>query len=292
MTSPVVAGSVVAGAVVVVASDLDRTLIFSRRSGGHTGVAVKDVETYRDAPISFVTPRAHDDLAALAASGRFVPVTTRTVEQYRRIRLPGPTPPLALCANGGRLLVDGVEDEAWSRRASSSASSSGEPFGAVWEWFAAACLDAAGEPHAFVSSFRAVEDLFVYAVAHEAWPQSWIDEVGARVLQAGWSFSVQGRKVYAVPSGLSKGAGVTALRELRPDVFGDGSGTATLVTAGDSWLDRTLLEVGDVAWTPRGSELHRAGFSLATLRVTAEEGFAAGEELASAFASAVCGLRS
>ena len=274
----------------VVASDLDRTLIWSRRSGGDvsglTDRAVKDVETYRDAPISFVTPRAHDGLAELTASGRFVPVTTRTVEQYRRIRLPGPTPPLALCANGGRLLVDGVEDAAWSRRAAGLVASSGEAFADVWEWFSAACRTASGDLLDGVSSVRAVEELFVYAVAHESWPQAWIDDVGARVAQAGWSFSVQGRKVYAVPAGLSKGAGIRALRDLRPDVFsGAGGAPTTLVTAGDSWLDASLLEAGDVAWMPRGSELHRAGFTAAHLRVTDAAGFAAGEQLVEEFAA-------
>ena len=45
-----------------------------------------------------------------------MPVTTRTVEQYRRVRLPGPRPASRSCANGGRLLVDGVEDPGVPRR--------------------------------------------------------------------------------------------------------------------------------------------------------------------------------
>ncbi|MHC3394839.1 HAD family hydrolase, partial [Streptomyces lavendulocolor] len=45
----------------------------------------------------------------------FVPATTRTREQYHRIRLPGPPPRDAICANGGHLRVDGVSDPDWRR---------------------------------------------------------------------------------------------------------------------------------------------------------------------------------
>lgn len=274
---------------VTVASDMDRTVVWSKRAGGDVdGLAsrtVKEVETHRGVPTSFVTPRAHDLLTELTATGRFVPVTTRTIEQYRRIRLPGPTPPLALCANGGRLLVDGVEDAAWTRRADALAAdtSSGEPFASVWPWFAAACHDGSGALLDFISRVSPVEELFVYAVAHDSWPQAWVDEVGERVAQAGWTWSVQGRKVYAVPQGLSKGDGVAALRALVPERFAGPDGAGVLVTAGDSWLDASLLQVGDVAWTPRDSELHRAGFTLPQLRVTDATGFAAGEELVEEF---------
>lgn len=115
------------GSTVLVASDLDRTLIYSARSAElPPGSPVRLRLVERDgegAPLSHLTERAAQLLAELAGEAVFVPATTRTVEQYRRIRLPGPAvggaaadwcPPYAICANGGRLLVAGEPDQDWA----------------------------------------------------------------------------------------------------------------------------------------------------------------------------------
>ena len=98
----------------LIASDLDRTLIYSRAAFDLTPGApqppVVCVELSDGAPMSFVTATAHGLLTTLADSGTLVPVTSRTVAQYQRITLPGKDSAFAICANGGRLLVDGVED--------------------------------------------------------------------------------------------------------------------------------------------------------------------------------------
>ncbi|MBI0319957.1 HAD family hydrolase, partial [Streptomyces javensis] len=80
---------------VLVASDLDRTLIYSAAA---LGLEMPDaeaprllcVETYQGKPLSYLTETAAGLLAELVRTSVFVPTTTRTVEQYRRIRLPGP----------------------------------------------------------------------------------------------------------------------------------------------------------------------------------------------------------
>src|SRR5450759_4517837 len=72
------------------------------------------VEQYQGAPQSFMLHAAGTQLVGLVRHATLVPTTTRTVEQYRRVQVPGLVPDYAICANGGRLLVDGVVDEDWS----------------------------------------------------------------------------------------------------------------------------------------------------------------------------------
>ena len=60
------------------ASDLDQTLVFSRRSAQADLADLVEVEEYRGATISYVTPGAWSVLGSLVASGRFLPVTTRS----------------------------------------------------------------------------------------------------------------------------------------------------------------------------------------------------------------------
>jgi hypothetical protein len=81
----------------IVASDLDRTLIYSAAA---LALAMPDeeaprlltVEVHEARPLSYMTETAGRLLVELAAAVRFVPATTRTRKQYRRISLPGPQP--------------------------------------------------------------------------------------------------------------------------------------------------------------------------------------------------------
>jgi hypothetical protein len=79
---------------VLAATDLDRTLIYSRkaRALGADDAATVCVEVHDGEQVSFMTAAAAEALVDLAARAAVVPVTTRIVEQYRRVRLPGPPP--------------------------------------------------------------------------------------------------------------------------------------------------------------------------------------------------------
>ena len=104
---------------VLVCSDLDRTLIYSQAAFALDGPdeampRLVCVEFYQGAPLSYMTEAAARTLETLAASAVFVPTTTRTPEQYRRVHLLEKQPAYAICANGGHLLVDGEDDPSWS----------------------------------------------------------------------------------------------------------------------------------------------------------------------------------
>lgn len=103
---------------VLVASDLDRTLIYSSAALALTMPDARAprllcVEVHESKPLSFMTETSAELLTQLGDAAVFVPTTTRTRKQYQRINLPGPEPKFAICANGGHLLVDGVTDEDW-----------------------------------------------------------------------------------------------------------------------------------------------------------------------------------
>ncbi|MDR1579784.1 MAG: hypothetical protein LBS35_05460, partial [Synergistaceae bacterium] len=95
---------------VLFASDLDNTLIHSYRVAEAGDICV---ETRDGKKLSFMSPKAHGILKDIAAKCAFVPVTTRSLEQYRRLDL-GVKPKYALVANGALLLIDGEVDELWA----------------------------------------------------------------------------------------------------------------------------------------------------------------------------------
>ncbi|MCU1693015.1 MAG: hypothetical protein JWM64_2106 [Frankiales bacterium] len=259
-----------AGATVtpaLVALDLDQTVVFSERSAGEAGPSVV-VEHLDGAPLSSMTVGAVAAYRALARRARVVPVTTRTVAQYARITLPAPSPH-AVCANGGVLLVDGVRDpdwDAWVRWLLAGVAPVEEVRAHLGQW--------EGSP--WVRLVRTAEGLFVYLVAQsrEEFPDGWLEDLAAALEPRGWSVSVQGRKAYAVPAGLTKAAAVERLSAQL--------GADRVLAAGDSLLDAPLLELGlssGGAVRPAHGELHDLGWCPTGLHVTTASGALAGEEL-------------
>lgn len=259
----------------VVTSDLDRTLIYSAsaldlRGEDRHAPRLVCLEVYKGKPQSFVTQAALEGIAALTAAGVLVPVTTRTVEQYRRIQLPGPAPAFAICANGGRLLVDGVEDADYRTRLLDRVAQSSAPLEQVWDILGRHATVGI-EPAPFVKSLRQADDLFCYAVAHERAPLSWVEDLAGQVADLGWGVSVQHRKTYLVPAALTK---VHAAHEVM-----ERSGGTRLLAAGDAHLDTELLAAADAGIRPAHGELHTEGWSAPNVAVTSAAGVAAGEEI-------------
>lgn len=255
----------------VLALDLDQTLIYSAHSAEPLeGAETVWVEDYLGAPLSLMTVRAHDLLASLSQRHHVVPVTTRTPEQFGRVRLPGPQP-YAICANGGILLQQGIRDSGWDARVAEELSRAGHASDV-----AARLGLVADEP--WVRTFRQVEDLFVYLVAQarEAIPDPWLQELEIWASGHGWTVSVQGRKVYVVPTVLSKGAAAQRVSSLLG---------GQLLAAGDSLLDRDLLDAAVVAARPAHGELHRVDYQRPGLFVSKASGARAAEELLAFLAS-------
>jgi hypothetical protein len=253
---------------VVVASDLDRTLIYSRAAidaFGDGGVAVTPVERYRNADASFMSIDAADAFAELHRSALVLPVTTRTPEQWRRIQLPGPPPRYAVTANGGVLLVDGVADEAWRHRVEATLTAAA-PLGDVWEHVEQVC-----DP-VWTTSMRRACELFCYAVLRrELLPDGVVEAETAWARERGWHVSLQGRKLYWVPQPLTKSA---AVAEVARRVGG-----RTVLAAGDSLLDADLLEAADAGIAARHGELVASGWRAPHVGVTEAQGVRAGAEI-------------
>ncbi|MEU3981664.1 HAD family hydrolase [Streptomyces sp. NPDC026672] len=256
---------------VLVASDLDRTLIYSAAALGLTMPDARAprllcVEVHESRPLSYLTETASRLLTELGDTAVFVPTTTRTRKQYLRINLPGPAPAYAICANGGHLLVDGVSDPDWHASVQARLADECAPLAEVREH-----LEASADP-AWVRKHRVAEDLFVYLVVErELLPEEWVKELAVWAENRGWTMSVQGRKVYAVPKPLTKSA---AVREVARR-----TGAELTLAAGDSVLDADLLLAADRGWRPGHGELADTDWTTPTVTALPERGVLAGERI-------------
>lgn len=203
-------------------SDLDGTLIFSakRKQVGDIVIERKD-----GAEISCVTARQAELFPRL---DNVIPVTTRSIEQYRRIEFAkyGFAPKYALCDNGGTLLVNGGLDAEWT------------------EWSSGIFAECEDELSRFREllerdprrSFevRLVDRLFLFTKS--AKPPETLEYLGSGE-RCECFFT--GEKVYVVPKKLNKGAAVKRLSKRL--------GLAEFAAAGDSLMDLPMLNAASVA---------------------------------------------
>ena len=188
-----------------------------------------------------------------------------TREQYHRVRLPGPPPAYAVCANGGHLLADGESDPDWQaevrRRLSDCA-----PLAEIREHLRRTADEA------WLLKERVAEDLFAYLVVDRtALPDTYVKDLAAWAGPRGWTVSLQGRKIYAVPRPLTKSAAVAEVARR--------TGAAPVFAAGDSLLDADLLLAADAGWRPGHGELADSGWTAPQVTALRERGVVAGERI-------------
>lgn len=203
-------------------SDLDGTLIFSakRKQVGDIVIERKDGK-----PVSCVTARQAELFPRLE---NVIPVTTRSIEQYRRIEFAkfGFEPEYALCVNGGTLLVNGEPDADWSR------------------WSRSIFEDCADELSRFrellerdarrTFEVRLVDGLFLFTKSFE--PAETLKNLGE---SSSCECFFTGEKIYVIPKNLNKGAAVKRLAKRL--------GLSEFAAAGDSLMDISMLNAAQTA---------------------------------------------
>ena len=259
----------------LVASDLDQTLIFSPRAAARGPARVaRVVEVLNGEVISLLSQATEQGLLALARSAVFVPTTTRTQAQYERIDLPG-RPQYAIVASGGRLLVDGVPDPDWTATVASRLAALGSPLAAMTEVLTGYA------DQGWLLRLRDADGLFlVAAVQAELLLPQILAEVTEACAAHGWRALHQGRKLYVLPRGLDKAAAVAQVAER---VGRTSSSPVVVLAAGDTLLDWPMLLAAEQGWVPAGSELDRLGLTAPHVRRTELAGLAAAEQMVAAW---------
>ncbi|MCR5836242.1 MAG: HAD family hydrolase, partial [Lachnospiraceae bacterium] len=192
----------------------------------------KCVEVYQGRDISFMTDKSLELLKKVNDKLLLVPTTTRTNEQYGRIDMGLGVPKYALTCNGGVLLVDGVEDEAWYNESRALVQDCDLEIEKAASFL---------EKDVNVSfEIRVIKQLFLFTKSDK--PEDTIDALrGILDLEKVDVFS-NGVKVYVVPKTLSKGKAIDRFRKkMNPK---------KVIAAGDSEFDITMLDAADIALAP------------------------------------------
>ncbi|HLS75955.1 MAG TPA: HAD family hydrolase [Nocardia sp.] len=257
----------------LVATDLDRTMIYSRNAFGAAAPATVCVEHLDGEPLSYMTTVAARRLRSLTESAAVLPTTTRTIKQFTRIRLPGAPWRYAVTSNGGNILVDGIPDMRWRTDVDAKVRAGGTTLSHVSAELRRRIDDS------WVRRFRIADHLFCYLVVEPAaTPPDFLAEWDDWCRSRGWTASQQGRKIYSMPQAVCKSVAVAEVRR-RLIEAGELAEGATTLAAGDGALDAEMLLAADRAIRPRHGELEQLGWTAPNLTVTEAGGIVAGEEI-------------
>ncbi len=219
--------------MILLALDLDNTLIHSYRRAAENDVCVETMETENGIKkLSFMSPDAYRKFTSLSSEIIAVPITTRSQAQFGRISLFGNGTPLAVTANGGDLLVNGAPDREWRSISEALISPS------LGELKRGAELLENDKNRSF--EVRFVDESFMFTKSENV-PET------MKMLSESLDMNIvtlheNGSKVYILPKGLDKGSCLERLKKkLSPDIT---------IAAGDSRFDIPMLAAADVPIVP------------------------------------------
>lgn len=224
----------------IVAADLDQTLIFSqKRLRGNAPVVTAE---YRyGEPCGFMTPGALQRVRQIQARSTFFVNTLRGEEQARRVCFVEDGSCTYVAAQNGLYLYrNGVQDTAWSAHVAQEAGAL--PYGLT------ALSDRVQKSLAGILCLsKQYEYLSVFFVDEAAFDQPACEALARELAAAGWELHRQRKKLYLSPLFIDKGAVLRRVRALE-----DG---AEAVGFGDSFFDLPMLRACDTAFAPAGCEL-------------------------------------
>ena len=211
---------------VLLACDLDNTVIHSYKHKKDGEVCIEWIDGKEQ---SYIDRETYDALPILGERCLVIPVTTRSVEQYQRIKWPdGWGSKCAVAANGGILLDEGVPDTEWVSESREAADLY------IGEMERLAGLIRQGYDY---SICRIVDGMYLYFSCKEGVPVS--DKAAEYSAMTRLEAAASGKKIYFFPPRINKGEAVKRLRErFSPDY---------VIAAGDSCIDIPMLNAADLA---------------------------------------------
>lgn len=223
----------------IFATDLDRTLIYSHKF--LNGIKEEDillVESLEGKEISFMSRQAVKQLNKLKKFVTIVPVTTRTIKQFQRVKIFA-MQKYAIVANGAIILENGKPLQEWNEIVDAML----ETYRPLFENI----ISLLQNQKCIIRKPEVLENAFIFTKTDNAneCEHLLLDKLDLKL----WNISIQGKKVYILPKEITK---ENALDFLKDKVLKDNF----VISAGDSILDKGMLEYADYAILPKHGTLY------------------------------------
>lgn len=251
----------------IFASDLDRTLIYSTRFIQEMNKnQLILMETLDNREISYMTKDAFNKLKSISDKIMFIPVTTRTEKQYKRIfKLKDINPKYAIVSNGGKILINGEIDKDWEKIIYNKMKNECEDISVIKNNFKEKNLN-------WVLRGYDAENLFLYYIVDEdKVDTSMLNDFSRYLEKVNWNMSLQGRKLYFVPKCINKWSPIEYIKEKEK--------IQKVFASGDSLLDLPLVTRANYSIAPIHGEIYKSYDKINTIEFTREKGILCAKEI-------------
>lgn len=247
-------------------SDLDRTLIYSNKFIGKEKNEIC-IETLNGEEISYMSPKAIKYLREILKYKKFIPATTRSIEQFKRIKFEEYDIDFewSIVSNGGNILYKGEIVKEWTQILNSKLKNC-ESLEYIMEIFNEKYKNMDG-----INKVRVVDNVFFYIVVDkDIFDESNIEVLKKFFLKVKWKLYVNGRKIYFLPEVVTKEAAIEFLTNyLNEKKFG---------VIGDSIMDLNMLKVANIAYIPKESYIENYDINSNSF-ISLNSGFSGTEEI-------------
>ena len=247
-------------------SDLDRTLIYSNKFIGKEKIEIC-IETLNGEEISYMSPKSIKYLKEILKYKKFIPTTTRSIEQFKRIKFKEQDIDFewSIVSNGGNILYKGEVVKEWNQILNEKMKTYGS-LEHVMESFKRNYNNICG-----INKIRDVDNIFFYIVIDkDVFDENYIKNFKKFFSKYRWDLYVNGRKIYFLPEVVTKEAAIEFLSNyLNEKKFG---------VLGDSIMDLNMLKCAHKAYIPKGSYIENFEVNC-NMYISLKSGFFGTEEI-------------
>jgi HAD superfamily hydrolase (TIGR01484 family) len=216
---------------IIFACDMDNTLIHSHKKKLENDICVEYLDGNEQ---SYISPYTQELLNKLKSRSDILllPVTTRSMAQYKRIMWhDDATPQLALTCNGSILLNNGEPDKDWLDCTYRMNKPYKEELKHLCEKY---------KRYECFKTVRIVDEMFLFVYCYN---RDEMQDIAAKCAEdTSLSIEYSGNKMYFFPPYANKGFSLNRFRELY--------GADKIIAAGDSMIDCSMLDIADTALVP------------------------------------------
>lgn len=214
---------------ILFACDLDNTLLYSYKHKRDGDICV---ETIKDKEQGFMSQKSCELLCNVVNNVLFVPVTTRSIEQYNRIHwLTNTTPQYAVSTNGAILLNNLERDCEWNKQSELFSKPAYSELQRLQKLLI--------EQDRFIRC-RIVDEMYLFAYCKDGIDIKKCVSEYRTITKLDVISS--GKKIYFFPPEINKGTAVIRLKQkFEPQL---------VICAGDSTIDIPMLNMADIAIVP------------------------------------------
>jgi HAD superfamily hydrolase (TIGR01484 family) len=211
--------------MILLACDLDNTLIRGQPQDGDV-----PVEYCGERIITYMPRQTLEMIANLNSRIALIPVTSRSIEQYRRIKVFHEYAPAYAIVSGGGVILQGDKiDEEWDMYRKNIVNSARGELERLFRLL---------QDDIRVEKSKIIDEAFIFAKSASA--QRVIDDLKYNTVSLDMLY--HNEKIYVLPTGINKGV---ALAEVKMRLNAD-----CVIAAGDSIPDIALLNEADYALAP------------------------------------------